>query len=99
MTINFSFVFLFFDLSTSGNDACHRWFFKLKHLFSCKDCFERVGFWFEVARIIPVQRKSMAQKYFREMDNFWSICPEATIKDDSEILWSRDLRFWSSREF
>ena len=27
------FFFLFFDLSTSGNDACYRWPSKLKHLF------------------------------------------------------------------
>ena len=48
MTINFSFVlFCFFhshDLSTPGNDARHKWPSKLKHLFLCKDCFERVGF-------------------------------------------------------
>ena len=48
MTINFSFVifFCFFhshDLSTPGNDACHRWPFKLKHLFSVWGLFWKVG--------------------------------------------------------
>ena len=83
MTINFhSLVFFIYshDLSTLGNDACHRWLFSLKHLFSCEECFERVGFWFKVARIISTQRKDMAQKYSREMDSFWSMCLEASIK-------------------
>ena len=49
MTINFSFVlffsfFGFFDLSTSDNDICHRWPFKLKHLFSMWGLFWKVGF-------------------------------------------------------
>ena len=50
--------------------------------------FEKVGFWFEVARIISVQRENMAQKYSREMGNFWSMCPEALIK---VILERHDL--------
>ena len=32
--IHFFVFFLFFDLSTSGNDECHRWPSKLKNLFS-----------------------------------------------------------------
>ena len=38
------FSLFFHDLSTPGNDACHRWPSRLKHLFLCKDCFGRVGF-------------------------------------------------------
>ena len=35
--------FSFFDLSTSGNDAYHRWPSKLKHLFSVWGLFWKVG--------------------------------------------------------
>ena len=83
MTWQSIFLFVLFcshNSSTLGNDACHRWPSNLKHLFSCEDCFERVGFWFEIARIIFVQRKNMAQKYSWELGNFWSTCLEASIK-------------------
>ena len=35
----------FHDLSTLGNDAYHRCLSRLKHHFSCRNCFERVIFW------------------------------------------------------
>ena len=76
--------FLFFEWSILGNVTCRGWPSSLKHLFSYEDRFGRVGFWFEVAHIISVQRKNMAQKYSREMGNFWSMCPEASIKVISE---------------
>ena len=41
----------------------------------------------------------MAQKYSREMGNFWSMCPEASIKGDFEISWFQDLCFWSLKRF
>ena len=90
MTWQSIFLFLLFisfcshDSSTPGNVACRRCPSSLKHLFSCKNCFERVGFWFEVACIIFAQRKDMAQKYSREMGSFWSMCLEASIKVVSE---------------
>ena len=71
----------------------------MKHLFSYEDRCERVGFWFEVARIISVQRKNMAQKYSQKMDNFWSTCPKASIRVISEYHNLRDLCVWSSRGF
>ena len=45
-TINFSFLLFFFyshDWSASGNDACHRWPSKLKHLFLVWGLFWKVG--------------------------------------------------------
>ena len=41
----------------------------------------------------------MAQKRSREMGNFWSTCPKASIKVISEYHNLRDLCFWSSRGF
>ena len=81
------------ELSTLGNVACRRWPSSLKHLFSYEDRFEKVGFWFEVACIISVQRKNMAQKYSLEMGNFWSMCPKALIKVISECHDPRTSAF------
>ena len=83
MTINFFcsfFLFFFHDLSTLGNDICHRWLSKLKHHFSYEDCF---GFWlFGPKLFIPLlsTKGVMAQKCFREMGNSWSMCPKTLIK-------------------
>ena len=67
----FLFSFLFFhDLFTLGNDVCHRWLSKLKHHFSCEDCF---GFWlFGPKLFIPLlsTKRVMVRKCFREMGNF-----------------------------
>ena len=38
-------LYFFHNLSTPGNDAYHRWLSKLKHHFSCRNCFEKVIFW------------------------------------------------------
>ena len=73
-------LFFFHDLSTLGNDVCHRWLSKLKHHFSCEDCF---GFWlFGPKLFIPLlsTKMVMAQKCFREMGNFRSMCPKTLIK-------------------
>ena len=45
----FFFAFFFFlsyshDLNAPGNDAYHRWLSRLKHHFSCRNCFESVIF-------------------------------------------------------
>ena len=84
----FCFVLFFFyyshDWSAPGNDACHKWPSKLKHLFLCEDCF---GFWlFDPKLFIPLlsTKRVMAQKCFREMGNFRSMCLEASIKVISE---------------
>ena len=79
MTINFSFF-----LSTQSNDACHRWPSKLKHLFSCENLFWKGWFlvWGCSYHFCP--EKDRAQKYSREMGNFWSMCLEASIKVISE---------------
>ena len=80
MTINFSFVLFFFDLSTLGNDVCHKWLSKLKHHFSCEDCF---GFWFFGPKLfIPLlsTKRVMAQKCFRGMSNFRSTCLKALVR-------------------
>ena len=69
MTINF-FVLFFHDLSTPGNDICHRCPSKLKHLFSCEDCFERLAFWSKVVYIILSKERIMAQKCSWEIGNF-----------------------------
>ena len=61
---------IFHFFFTSGNNACHRWPSKLKHLFSCEDCFERLAFWSKVVYIILSKERIMAQKCFREMGNF-----------------------------
>ena len=76
----FFFLFFFHDLSTLGNDVCHRWLSKLKHHFSCEDCF---GFWlFGPKLFIPLlsTKRVMAQKYFQEMGNFLSMCLKTLIK-------------------
>ena len=59
MTWQSIFLFCFFSfsrshgLSTSDNDAYHKWTSSLKHLFSYEDRFERVGLWFEVYHFCP----------------------------------------------
>ena len=88
MTIIFLFVlflFCFFfhshNLSTLDNDACHRWLSNLKHLFLCKDCFERVGvFGPKLFRSFLSKERIMAQKYFREMGNFGQHVPRHRSK-------------------
>ena len=82
MTINF--FFYSHDWSTPGNDACHRWPSKLKHLFLCKDLFWKdwLLVWGCSYHFCP--EKDRAQKYSREMGNFWSMCLEASIKVISE---------------
>ena len=75
MTINCSFVlfFLFRELSTLGNVACCRWPFSLKHLFSCKDCFERVSFFGPQLFISFLSTKRViAQKYSKKMGNIFN---------------------------
>ena len=83
MTINFFFAFSIsrsHSLSFLGNNACHRWPSKLKHLFSYEDCFERLVFWFKVVQIISVQREDYGSKVFQRNGQFWSTCPKASIK-------------------
>ena len=67
--------------------------------FSDDGHFERVGFWFEVARIISVQRKNMAQKYFREMGNFLVNVPWSINQGDFRASRSWNLCFWSLKRF
>ena len=55
----FLLLFFFHDLSTSSNDAYHRWFSKLKHHFSCSNCFERVFFWSRVVHTIFASKKRL----------------------------------------
>ena len=62
-------------LFTSGNDACHRWPSKSKHLFSCENCFERLVFWSKVVYIISIQREDHGSKVFQKNGQFWSTCP------------------------
>ena len=106
MTINFSFVvfFCFFlfsffrphGLSTSSNDACHRWLSKLKHLFSYEDRFERVSFWFKVYHFC-LKRGLWLKSTFEK----WVILvnmPQG-IKDDFKVSRSWGLCFWSSMGF
>ena len=102
MTIIFLFVFFFHshNLSTLGNDARHRWPSKLKHLFLCKDCFERVGFFGpKLFRSFLSKERIMAQKYFREMGAFWLTCPKASIWVISKYRDLGILRFWSLMGF
>ena len=71
----FFFVFFFFlpcsdDLSTSGNDAHHKWPFRLKHYFTCENCFERVDFWSRVVHIISVPKKWL---WLKSVPKNWAI--------------------------
>ena len=45
------------------------------------------------------EERIIAQKYSREMGNFWSTCPETSIKVISEYHDFRDLCFWSLKGF
>ena len=89
-------------MSTPGNDVCHRWPSKLKHIFSCEDCFGRLAFWSKVVYIIPVQREDHGSKVFQwKIGNFRSMCPKTLIMvisgyHDLGILfcsWKRFGRF------
>ena len=102
MTINFSFVLFlcfFFEWSTLGNVTCCEWPPSLKHIFSFEDRFERVGFLVQGCLYHFCPKKNMAQKYSREMGNFWSTCPKASIKVISKYRDLGILRFWSSMGF
>ena len=44
-------------------------------------------------------KRVMAQKCSREMGAFLSTCPKASIRDEFQVSWFWDLRFWSSRGF
>ena len=103
---NFSFCFLCFffcfflcshELSTSGDDACHRWPSRLKHHFSCGIVLKMVAFWSKGCSYhFCQQEKGYGSKVFSRHGqfSFWSTCPKASIKDDFEILWSCDLYSW-----
>ena len=81
MKINFSVSCSFFsDLSTLGNDACHRWPSQLKASFLIWELFWKGWFLVRSCSYHLCLGKNMAQKYFREMDNFWSMCHGALIK-------------------
>ena len=45
------------------------------------------------------KERIMAQKCYREMGNFWSTCPKASIKVISKYRDLGILRFWSSMDF
>ena len=87
----FFFFFCSHDSSTPSNNVCHRWPSRLKHHSSCENCFERVGFWFEVACIISVQRKDMTQKYSRENGQFLVNVPWGINRGDFRASRSWDL--------
>ena len=63
------------------------------------DSFGNMAFRFKVVYIISVQREDYDSKVFLKMDNFWSTCPKASIKDGFKVSWSWDLCFWSLRGF
>ena len=93
MTIIFFYFFfihfsLFFEWSTLGNDVCHRWLSKLKHHFSCEDCF---GFWpFGPKVFIPIL-STKRESWLKSISEKWTIlstCPKASIKVISKY---RDL--------
>ena len=45
------------------------------------------------------KERIMTQKCYREMGNFWSTCPKASIEDDFKTSRFWDWRFWSSMGF
>ena len=98
MTINFSFSFRSHGLSTSGNNACHGWLSKLKHLFWYEDCFERFGLlvWGCSYHFCP--EKDRLKSIFWEMGNLWSMCLEASIKVISEY-YDLGILFCSLKRF
>ena len=59
------------ELSTPGDDACHKWPSRLKHHFSWENCFER-GCLLVKGLFMSFLSKEriMAQKCSREMGNF-----------------------------
>ena len=70
------FLFHSHDLSTLGNDARHTWPFRLKHLFSYEDCFERWPFGPRLFISFLSKERIVAQKCFREMGNFGPHAPK-----------------------
>ena len=95
MAINFSFVFAFFrshGLSTSGNNACHRWLSKSKHLFSYEDCFERLAFGPKLF-IISVNKKGYGSKVFSRNGCFLVNMSQGINLGDFRILRFQGLVF------
>ena len=63
------FFFCFFlscyhDLSAPGNDAYHKWLSRLKHHFSCRNCFEMVVFWSQIVHTISVSKNELWLKRY-----------------------------------
>ena len=91
MTINFSFALFFlffFDLSTLGNDVCHRWLSKLKHHFSYEDCF---GFWLFGPKVfIPILLIKRGS-WLKSISEKWAILvnvPQGINRGYLRISWS-----------
>ena len=107
MTINFSFSFIHSSfpfshsrgLSISGNDVCHRWPSRLRHHFSCDNCFKRVVFWLKgcSCHFYPKKRlwiKSIPEKWVILINVSWGI-----NQGNFRASRSWDLCFWSLKRF
>ena len=93
-TIIFLFVFFFHNSSTLGNDARHRWLSKLKHLFLCKDCFERVGFF--LVQSCLGHFCSKRGSWLKSISKKWAILvnvPQGINQGDFKISRSWDFAF------
>ena len=91
MTWQSIFLFAFFrshGLSTSSNDACHRWLSKLKHHFSCEDCF---GFWLFGPKVFIPILLTKRGSWLKSISEKWAILvnvPQGFNRGDLRISWS-----------
>ena len=85
--IFFCFCFFFHDLSTLGNNAYHRFLSRLKHHFSCRNCFERVIFWSKVCSCHSYPKKGL---WLKSVPEKWTIFFLVNVFQDINQGW-----FWN----
>ena len=81
------FCFFFHDLFTSDNDAYHRWLLRLKHHFSCRNCFERVIFWSKGCSCHFCPKKGL---WLKSVPDKWIISFLVNVPQDINQGW-----FWN----
>ena len=87
----FFFFFTFFHNFSTPGDVCHKWPSKLKHLFSCEDCFKGLTFWSKVVYVIFVRREDYSLKVFLRNGQFPIDVPQGISQDDLNVSRSWDL--------
>ena len=76
------------NLSTSSNNACHRWPSKLKHHFSCEDCF---GFLVQSCLYHYCQQKGLWLKSVFEKWAIFDLCAQYINQGDFGVSQSWDF--------